>query len=467
LVGCLRHNAVLCDGLLISRERERVSRAAAAGLSVSGFKAAGPSLAHLCCWSRLSRPWPQRGGPESRPPSQEPDKAKLAAKSLQWPGAVRSAIYTQVSATVREVVRGKGRQLENLAGASKMSCLSIYRCRSLSYSSLFMLERACDLCLRVQASEACGELRRMAQTLPPEISPFTCSREGRRRMLVESDGSLQSIFNVPMVEEVLALRGTDCPSIGRYVRDCEVNMPEPFPQLIEVEEAETKVIPRGHPVPAPQIVVGSPSSAWAQPKVELSFTGNAVSSMSLLHELLGIVGLSIFAAAMSADQILVLRLLHAVEAARGDEQQRAASEAVLSQSMLGTTQIESCERQQQPRSLEQQTWDALEHVRADFLELEGQVKALREEKHQVKPVLRLLGRQRRCLELQTLDALQGHSPGGGAEVLALGGGGAHAMGNALRGLPAGGRQPPGAGCRSGARHLRGQGLPIADADHGR
>ncbi|CAJ1395381.1 unnamed protein product [Effrenium voratum] len=402
LVGCLRHNAVLCDGLLISRERERVSRAAAAGLSVSGFKAAGPSLAHLCCWSRLSRPWPQRGGPESRPPSQEPDKAKLAAKSLQWPGAVRSAIYTQVSATVREVVRGKGRQLENLAGASKMSCLSIYRCRSLSYSSLFMLERACDLCLRVQASEACGELRRMAQTLPPEISPFTCSREGRRRMLVESDGSLQSIFNVPMVEEVLALRGTDCPSIGRYVRDCEVNMPEPFPQLIEVEEAETKVIPRGHPVPAPQIVVGSPSSAWAQPKVELSFTGNAVSSMSLLHELLGIVGLSIFAAAMSADQILVLRLLHAVEAARGDEQQRAASEAVLSQSMLGTTQIESCERQQQPRSLEQQTWDALEHVRADFLELEGQVKALREEKHQVKPVLRLLGRQRRCLELQTL-----------------------------------------------------------------
>ena len=27
----------------------------------------------------------------------------------------------------------------------------IYRCRSLGYSSLFMLERACDLLLRVQA----------------------------------------------------------------------------------------------------------------------------------------------------------------------------------------------------------------------------------------------------------------------------------------------------------------------------
>lgn len=28
----------------------------------------------------------------------------------------------------------------------------IYRCRSLAYSSLFMLERACDLLLRVQVA---------------------------------------------------------------------------------------------------------------------------------------------------------------------------------------------------------------------------------------------------------------------------------------------------------------------------
>eukprot|EP00913_Durusdinium_trenchii_P030181 g28280.t1 len=333
---------------------------------------------------------------------------KITPKLMQWPGAVRTVVYTQVGASMRETVRGLARQVELLPTAdSRTSCLAIYRCRSLAYSSLFMLERGCDLLLRVQAARSCAGLRSLASILPPQLSPFKISvdawaklflpstlglfgpeevavlplarqrqNEGRRRMLLESDGTVQSIFHVPQVEEVLYLRGTECPSIGRHVRDCEVSMPEPFAQLTEVEEAEAKLLPHDHPVLPPQIVVGSSTSAWAQPTVPVSFTGTAVSTMLLLHEICAITGLAMFSASMSGDQILLLQALHAVEAAWGNKAQRAAAEHV--------------------------TWDALEHVRADFLLLEAQVKALREERHQVRPVLQLLRQQHRFLKLGAL-----------------------------------------------------------------
>lgn len=374
LVGCILYNALLGDSLL-RRDLD----------NCKGNQKA--------C---MGRPWP--------PPEElEEPLPKITPKLMQWPGAVRTVVYTQVGASMRETVRGLARQVELLPTAdSRTSCLAIYRCRSLAYSSLFMLERGCDLLLRVQAARSCAGLRSLASILPPQLSPFKISVEGRRRMLLESDGTVQSIFHVPQVEEVLYLRGTECPSIGRHVRDCEVSMPEPFAQLTEVEEAEAKLLPHDHPVLPPQIVVGSSTSAWAQPTVPVSFTGTAVSTMLLLHEICAITGLAMFSASMSGDQILLLQALHAVEAAWGNKAQRAAAEHVLSQSMLDTAQIDNCERHPKPRSLEQRTWDALEHVRADFLLLEAQVKALREERHQVRPVLQLLRQQHRFLKLGAL-----------------------------------------------------------------
>lgn len=375
LVGCLLYNALLGDSLL--RRSVDVSKGA-------------PK------WSG-GRPWPPPEEFEESPP-------KMAAKSMQWPGTVRTVVYTQVGASIKETVRGLTRQIEVLGTASaKFRAMVIYRCRSLGYSSLFMLERACDLLLRVQAAQSCAGLRCFASMLPSQLSPLKLSVEGRRRMLLESDGTLQSILHIPQVEEVLYLRGTECPSIGRHVRDCEVSMPEPFAQIMQVEEAARNVIPHDHPVLPPQIVVGSPSSAWAHPTVEIAFTGTAVSTLLLLREICAITALAMFSASMSGDEILLLQALHAVEAAWGNKAQRAAAEHVLAQSMLDTAQdTSSCERHPKARGLEQRTWDALEHVRADFLHLEAQVKQLKEERFQVKPVLQLLRQQHRLLKLGAL-----------------------------------------------------------------
>jgi len=370
MVGCLLYNSLLGDSLL---------RRSVDSLAQGVPKTAG------------GRPWPPPEELEESPP-------KISAKLMQWPGTVRTVVYTQVGASIKETVRGHSRQIELCSDWGKLRCMVIYRCRSLAYSSLFMLERACDLLLRVQAAQSCTGLRSLASILPPQLSPLKMSVDGRRRILLESDGSVHSILHIPQMEEVLQLRGTECPSIGRHVRDCEVSMPEPFAQVMQVDTAQYQ-LPHDHPVWPPQIVVGSPTSAWAHPTVDIDFTGTAVSTMLLLRELCAITALAMFSASMSGDEILLLEALHAVEASWGNKAQRAAAEHVLSHSMLDTAQIDNCERHPKPRSLEQRTWDALEHVRADFLHLEGQIKGLREERYQVKPVLELLRQQHRFLKL--------------------------------------------------------------------
>lgn len=178
-------------------------------------------------------------------------------------------------------------------------------------------------------------------------------------------------------------------------------MPEPFTQLsqargmwqakgVSCQVAGDKRLPREQPVLPPEMVVGSAGSAWAQPTVDIGFTGTAAMTLLLMHEMTAITALGLwpgpgglggswppwlrFSASMSGDQLLVLQTLHAAEAAWGTKAQRAAADdvplgaggihevrRVLRLSVI-EVKVDHCERHPQSRSLEQLTLDAMEHA---------------------------------------------------------------------------------------------------------
>ena len=82
-------------------------------------------------------------------------------------------------------------------------------------------------------------------------------------------------------------------------------MPEPFTQLsqargmwqakgVSCQVAGDKRLPREQPVLPPEMVVGSAGSAWAQPTVDIGFTGSAAMTLLLMHEMTAITALGLW-----------------------------------------------------------------------------------------------------------------------------------------------------------------------------
>eukprot|EP00930_Biecheleria_cincta_P024891 TRINITY_DN17769_c0_g1_i1.p1 TRINITY_DN17769_c0_g1~~TRINITY_DN17769_c0_g1_i1.p1 ORF type:complete len:2573 (+),score=460.92 TRINITY_DN17769_c0_g1_i1:100-7818(+) len=424
LVSCGLHNTLMLDEILRRRvltdARMQPAEAAAGKSTVRSQRSVRPEamygmqvLRQLMSGSRLSKPW-WRPFALAHVEEKQPKliaKTKAAAGALLWPGPMKTVIINSVGGAMREYIRSLKRHVDELPnGDARLACLVLYRQRALGHCNAFMLERACDLLLRVQAANAAASIRTLVAMLPRELSPFHVSSEESRHILLEQSGALHSILNLPRVEEVLALRGSDCPNLSKTVRDAQSVLPNPFPVLREVFQPPSS---RG-PGPRRPPVVGSSASIWAVPRLEMHFTGAATMTLLLLRELVPITSLSIQAASVPADQILILSLHHAVETAPPfadcDENnemtaREQAIEQVLAEEMLGPVNLENLDRERVPRTPEQQTWDALSGIRADFLRLQLQLKALKDDVNQVRPVLALLRQRRTCSELRALVLL--------------------------------------------------------------
>eukprot|EP00931_Biecheleriopsis_adriatica_P043817 TRINITY_DN25038_c0_g1_i1.p1 TRINITY_DN25038_c0_g1~~TRINITY_DN25038_c0_g1_i1.p1 ORF type:complete len:2677 (-),score=547.60 TRINITY_DN25038_c0_g1_i1:62-8092(-) len=441
--GCMLYNTILLDGFLRQRiiDDEGKARAEASNgrhgeRQLPEAAKSTRELQRMRAGSMLSRPWllasrqepneMQNDAPVINSASTSgkqrdnpvTSKAKILAASMQWPGPPRTAVCNAVGASMREHVRTLRRKVDELPHVdARMCALVLYRNRALAYSSLFILERACDLCVRAQAGLAALEMRSIVSVLPGELSPFKLSSAENTRTLVEIDGSVTGIFNLPTAEELLGLRGTDCPNVARVVRDSELHlMPDPFPVLGLLGTWKAPDGPCDTPAPRQRITVGMPDSVWTLPKFDISFSGTANLNFLILRELAAITSLSLQAASLSASQLIILGMHHAAEAAplhssaNGGSadlgpKQRAVRNR-LSPSMLGPIQMDDMERYRKPQTDVQIAWDALQSIRADFFRLESQVKALKEEQGEVRSVLALLKQRRTCAELRLLTQLQ-------------------------------------------------------------
>merc|ERR1719487_417357 len=121
--------------------------------------------------------------------------------------------------------------LQNLPAASaKELWLRRFKCRLLSYCSLFIAQAACDISVRVQAADATRLFQELTLLIPQESCPFEVSTEENPKPILDREGGVSSVFHIPQTLDVLQMRGTSIRTadVSRGMMEVDSKMPDAF-----------------------------------------------------------------------------------------------------------------------------------------------------------------------------------------------------------------------------------------------
>ncbi|CAK0803149.1 unnamed protein product, partial [Prorocentrum cordatum] len=297
---------------------------------------------------------------------------KSLAGSLQFPAALKGPIWLSVAGSLRDrLKRARVCMLGMSSEAEQERCMAQMRQRFLAYCSHFMAEKARDLAVRVQAAKAARDLRATVAMIPPEISPFVLAQDDDPREMVTADGFVKSLFHLPRVADVLALRG-----VSRGIHDIAGSihrLERALPEFLDEAEGVGSPMGRG-PRAGGTSPPGAVMRSFSRTRTfagsvsfddpcsitlrldENKYSGPAYYVLRLMYELGQVVALSFFSGAVAGDGRLLLRLHH-LSACHDESAVRKAAASVLDASLLGSVHSDDeFEREKTVKSAEQSTW---------------------------------------------------------------------------------------------------------------
>lgn len=305
---------------------------------------------------------------------------KQISAACEFPGPMKGDIWSAVGAALRDRGRAFRKQCNDHFNdpVVRRHALRSFRHRFLTYCSLFVAERACDLLVRIQAAQSMSGLRDVAVMIPQELSPYVFSTEDQRHGMVRDDGVLQNLFALPRTPELLCQRGTGF-NLTSFINDWEAGLPE---------------------------TVGGRAAASFEspdllPLLRVNYYGAAYMTLLLVQELAPLASLLFFFSGVGGDRQLILKLHHAAAGNRHDASvaKKAVAE-VLNLGMLGPVQMEDMERVKPPVTPEQATWDALQGMGTEYNRLRTHLRALTDASSDPQAVAALLARRRLCATMR-------------------------------------------------------------------
>lgn len=384
---CALHNMVLLD--------EPMRRIVAGDVSKHGFgTSALPNnrelevLQGLMSTSALSAHVANEGLSDinETPPGTPslPSKNDLAKLGFicAFPASFKSMVRLGVSVAFRDSTRDLKQALQTVKGyGARERLLKRFKSRMLSHGSLFITEAACDLAVRVQAARTVLRFQRLVALVPKDFSPFKQSTAKDPRIFVAEDSTIRSIFNIPMPSELLQFRGTGRapPDVARGILEADSHLPRVFDEHVE--------------------------NATKLPVLDIKYEGPSYVALQFMHELVPLVSMMFFWSSLSGDRRVLLRLHHAVVFAEQTPPAMAqAVKKILHADMLQDVQMEEVERERLPQGPVHKTWDALENMRVDFMNLKAQMASLRGES--TEAILSFLSGKVQCAAWRTSLTLQ-------------------------------------------------------------
>lgn len=213
------------------------------------------------------------------------------------------------------------------------------RFRLLACNSIMMAFLSGDLAVRMQAAHAAGSLKSLALLMPTELSPFERSLN-RQHAMVDREGFVGSIFSLPSVVDLLALRSGSflglSVAVATAVSDAAASKataelaekvretyarrfpPQRRSKTLDVKQLASTSI--GHSMSAvhspsiapsaadgiaPQATLGRRSSMWHSPD---RFKGPALTALEVIHDFIIYLALRFALCTVDGHTVTFLRL---------------------------------------------------------------------------------------------------------------------------------------------------------------
>eukprot|EP00746_Dinoflagellata_sp_MGD_P002673 gnl/MRDRNA2_/MRDRNA2_105234_c0_seq1.p1 gnl/MRDRNA2_/MRDRNA2_105234_c0~~gnl/MRDRNA2_/MRDRNA2_105234_c0_seq1.p1 ORF type:complete len:2126 (-),score=391.10 gnl/MRDRNA2_/MRDRNA2_105234_c0_seq1:24-6287(-) len=264
------------------------------------------------------------------------------AQLLQVPMSSKAMVRIAAALILRERHGMIKKHCQALAEpAEKELWLRRYKCRLLSYCSLFIGQAACDISVRVQAAMSTTQFLELTLLIPQDSCPFELSTEEKPRPILDREGGVSSIFHIPQTLEVLQMRGTSIRTadVSRGMMEVDSKMPDAFGPDSNANEQQVAIL-------------------------ETDYRSPAFLVLSLMYDLTPIVALLFFICSLEGDGCTILKLHRAVkDNLRGVQAARDAVTELLEEQ----TQQAQC------------TMEALDTLRIEFMSLASQFKKESEE----------------------------------------------------------------------------------------
>jgi len=220
---------------------------------------------------------------------------------------------------------------------------------------LSLMEHVCDMLVRIQAAGTAVKFQRLVSMVPRALSPFQFSSQDALKPMVDSEGCVRSVFNVPRPLDLLALRGTAAVAFFDVVAS----------SLRTAAQVDT-------------VLGKSAKEPLSLPQMEVCYTGPSYVTLCMLHHMAPLVSSFFFWTALAAEKWMPLHLHQAVLGVRWqDAAQMDAVASVLSEEMLGEVDMDEVDLEHRKGGVHK-AWDALQVMRVEFSSLAGQLRGLKD-----------------------------------------------------------------------------------------
>eukprot|EP00929_Paragymnodinium_shiwhaense_P101781 TRINITY_DN64965_c0_g1_i1.p1 TRINITY_DN64965_c0_g1~~TRINITY_DN64965_c0_g1_i1.p1 ORF type:complete len:2661 (-),score=763.07 TRINITY_DN64965_c0_g1_i1:747-8729(-) len=277
------------------------------------------------------------------------DFKKLGLQCV-FPSTVKAPMRLGLSTTIREKQRMLRQCLTDWTETpedtvKKDRLVRRLKCRILKQGSLLVAEGACDLAVRLQAAQAARSAQRSLAVVPAEFSPFRFSTAEAHKPLVNENGSLNNVFNVPRDVDVLPLRGLSC---------------VPTDSVRQISKTDAQL---------PSILSMDRLTDCMQ--LEVDYQGPSFTSLKLQQVIVPLVSIMYFWNSLRGNALILLE--HQLESDRVPRGKHPESSVLSSDAVHARVDADGMPLEGPLLT----TWDAMESIRVDFMNLSLQLKGIK------------------------------------------------------------------------------------------